>query len=341
MRGCAPRRFLAVVVFAHARAYTFSVSFWQEIKKPIRALAPMHEVTDTAFRQVVARIAKPDVLFTEFVSVDGLCHEKSHEKIVRYYLSFTDSERPLVAQLWGSDPKKFNQVAHMVQQLGFDGIDINMGCPDKAVVKSGGGAALIEQPRLAQEIIAATKEGARDLPVSVKTRIGFEKNEIESWMKALLEARPVVITVHGRTKKELSRVVARWDVIAQAADIARGSGVLVIGNGDVKTMDDAWIKISQSGVDGVMVGRGLLGNPWFFSETVPSLEDRLNAIVLHAHIFEESFDGVKSFAHLLKHLHAYAAGFVGAKDLRMQLMRATNAQEVAQIVGAWRGVHGA
>lgn len=299
----------------------------------------MHEVTDTAFRQVMARIAKPDVLFTEFVSVDGLCHEKSHEKMVRYYLSCTDIERPLVAQLWGSDPKKFSQAARMMQQLGFDGIDINMGCPDKAVVKNGGGAALIQQPRVAQEIIAAAKEGAGDLPVSVKTRIGFEKNEIESWMNALLEARPVAITVHGRTKKELSRVPAQWDVIGQAARIARGSGVLIVGNGDVRTMDDARAKISQSGVDGVMIGRGALGNPWFFSETAPSLDDRLNTIVLHAEIFEESFAGVKSFAHLLKHLHAYAAGFVGAKELRVQLMHAKNSREVAQTVEAWRGAH--
>ncbi len=300
----------------------------------------MHEVTDTAFRQVVARLGKPDALFTEFVSVDGLCHEKSHEKIVRYYLRFAEIERPLVAQVWGSDPEKFYQAAQIVRKRGFDGIDINMGCPDKAVVKSGGGAALIRQPRLAQEIIAATKEGADNLPVSVKTRIGFEKNEIESWMSALIAARPAAITLHGRTKKELSNVPARWDVIANAVHMAQGSGVLVLGNGDVKTMDDARAKINQSGVDGVMVGRGILGYPWFFSEIIPSLEDRLNVIVLHAQIFEESFNGVKSFAHLLKHLHAYATGFVGAKELRMQLMHATNARDVARTVAVWRGAHG-
>lgn len=301
----------------------------------------MHEVTDAAFRQVIARIAKPDVLFTEFVSVDGLCHEKSHEKIARYYLRFADVERPLVAQLWGSDPEKFLRAAHMVRELGFDGVDVNMGCPDKAVVKSGSGAALIQNPHRAQEIIAATKEGAGDLPVSVKTRIGFEKNEIESWMTALLEARPSVITVHGRTKKELSKVPAQWDVIACATRIAQGSGVLILGNGDVRTIHDGLEKANRSGVDGVMVGRGILGNPWFFSDTMPSLNDRLNAIVLHAQIFEELFGGVKSFAHLLKHLHAYATEFVGAKELRMRLMHTKNAREVAQTVEAWRGMHGA
>lgn len=301
----------------------------------------MHEVTDTAFRQVVARIAKPDVLFTEFVSVDGLCHEKSHEKIVRYYLQFVDAERPLVAQLWGSDPEKFFCAARMMREMGFDGVDINMGCPDKAVVKSGGGAALIQNPGRARDIIAATKEGAGNLPVSVKTRIGFDENEIESWMTALLDARPAVIAVHGRTKKELSRVPAQWDVIGRAARMAQGSGVLVVGNGDIKTMDDARAKVDQYDIDGVMVGRGILGNPWFFSETEPSLEDRLSTIVVHAKIFEESFAGVKSFAHLLKHLHAYATGFVGAKELRLELMRAKNADDVARIVTAWRNAHAA
>ena len=159
-------------------------------------------------------------------------------------------------------------------------------------------------------------------------------------LEVLLAARPTAITIHGRTKKELSKVPARWDVIAQAARMAQGSGVVVLGNGDVRSSDDARAKINQSGVDGVMVGRGILGNPWFFSGAVPSLEDRLNAIVLHAHIFEKSFDGVKSFAHILKHLHAYATGFAGAKELRMQLMHATNAQEAAQTVEAWRSAHG-
>lgn len=295
----------------------------------------MHEVTDTAFRQLVARLGKPDVMFTEFVSVDGLCHEKSHEKIMRYYLRFADAERPLVAQVWGSDPEKFFRAAQMIRDAGFDGVDINMGCPDKAVVKSGGGAALITQPKLARDIIAATKEGAGDLPVSVKTRIGFSENEIESWMETLLAARPAAITIHGRTKKELSKVPAQWEVIARAAQLARGSGVLVLGNGDVRSLDELAVHATAAGVDGVMVGRGILGNPWFFSGHIPSVAQRLEAIGAHARLFEEMFSGIKPFAHLRKHLHAYATGFPGAKELRMRLMLVKNADDVARSIEAW------
>jgi len=318
-------------------------NFWQQLPKPIFALAPLHDITDTAFRQIVAECAKPSVMFTEFVSVDGLTHEKSREKMIRRYLQFDPAERPIVAQIWGTDPEKFREVAQLVHELDYDGIDINMGCPEKAVLKTGACASLINTPQLAQDIIRATQEGAGGLPVSVKTRLGCSVDVLESWLAALLETKPSAITLHGRTAHEMSRVPAHWDRIAVAAKMAHEKGVLLLGNGDVRTYVDALKKVEEYGVDGVMVGRAIFGNFWFFdpvrgAEGVP-LAEKLRMYVRHAELFEKRFAGMRSVVTLRKHVRGLAQGFEGAKEFREQLVQATTAAGIRDVVEAYLANH--
>jgi nifR3 family TIM-barrel protein len=309
--------------------------FWDELKKPFFVLAPMHDVTDVAFRETVAYFGKPDVIFTEFVSVDGICHEKSRQKMDKYYLQFTNNQRPIVAQIWGSDPNNFFEAAKHIASLGFDGIDINMGCPDKSVIKQGGGAALILNPSLAGEIIKATKEGAGSLPVSVKTRIGFDEIITQSWIEKLVSFKPAAITIHGRTKKELSAVPAHWDEIGKGAKVAKGSGVYIIGNGDILSKEQGQKLAEEFDLDGVMVGRAVLGKPWFFSnknqESI-SIKQRLEALEFHAKKFDQYFQGIKSFSYFKKHIKGYVSGFDGAKELRLQLMMAQNSDQLSKMI---------
>lgn len=315
-------------------------NFWPELKKPIAALAPLCDVTDSVFRQMVASCGKPDVMFTEFVSADGLLHPKSRDRMIQYYLRFTNAERPLIAQLWGNDPEKFREAAGLIASLGFDGIDINMGCPDKKVVGAAhAGAALILDPPRAIEIIEAARDGAPELPVSVKTRLGFDTNIAEAWVGKLLKARPVAITLHLRTAKQMSRSAADWDSARAAVEIARGSGTLILGNGDVKNRKEIAEKALQYGVDGVVVGRGIFRNPWLFNvavdpATVP-VENRLALLLSHAKLFEETFSGLKRFHMMYKHFANYVSGFPGAQELRAKLFATQSAQEVAGVLSAW------
>ncbi|MEK7139190.1 MAG: tRNA-dihydrouridine synthase [Patescibacteria group bacterium] len=311
-------------------------NFWTTLPRPFFCLAPMADVTDPAFRTVIAKYGQPDVMWTEFVSADGLCSDLGRPKLLPT-LRYTEGERPIVAQIFGSTPDNFYTAAQLLVTLGFDGIDINMGCPEKSISgKQGAGAGLIKQPKLAQEIIAATKAGGGGLPVSVKTRLGFSKNEIDTWLPALLAAQPAAITVHGRTRKEMSKVPARWEAIRQAVEIARGSGVLIIGNGDVRDLTDARQRVAEYGVDGVMLGRAIFGNPWLFDRErsiadVP-LAERLAVMVEHARIYDELMSGIKPFELMKKHFKAYVSGFAGAAELRAKLMTTTNASEVAAVI---------
>lgn len=299
----------------------------------------MLDVTDITFRQMITDCKKPSVLFTEFVSVDGLCNQKGREKLTNHYLRFSASQKPIVAQLWGSNPIHFEKAAEYIKTLGFDGIDINMGCPDKSVLKSGGGAALINTPKKALACIEATKSGARGLPVSVKTRIGFNSIETMQWIKTLIKARPEAITIHGRTKKELSLVPAHWDEIKKGARIVRSEGIVVLGNGDITSMEQAREYIKKYEVDGIMVGRALLGTPWFFQYDTPDrvlLSKRIELMIAHAQLFEKQYDGIKSFAHIRKHLKGYISDFRGAKELRALIMVARNTQELKKFVYGWK-----
>ncbi len=314
--------------------------FWKKLKKPIMALAPMANVTDAAFRRIIAKYGKPDVMFTEFVSCDGLMSPGQKKLLVDFM--YTSAERPIVAQIFGSKPENFYRTALLIQELGFDGIDINMGCPDKNVEKQGAGACLMKNIPLAQEIIRATKRGAGKLPVSIKTRIGYNKNSLNEWLPALLETEPAAITIHARTRKEMSSVPANWDVIADAVRIRdqydnSKNKTLILGNGDVKDLADAEAKIKATGADGVMIGRGIFGNPWLFNRKVDyakiSLAEKLRVMVEHTYLFEKLLVEHKSFDIMKKHYKAYVNGFDGAKELRIKLMEgAKTAADVERIV---------
>lgn len=311
--------------------------FWDTLPRPFFALAPMADVTDAAFRRLIAKYGKPDVTWTEFVAVDGLVSRGREALLVD--LLHTEAERPIVAQVFGAKPEHFAQVATLVAELGFDGLDINMGCPDRNVEKQGAGAAMMKDPGLAKAVILAAKEGSRGLPVSVKTRIGYNSVQLETWLPELLSVKPAAITVHARTRKELSEVPAQWEYVRRAVEIAKGSGVVMLGNGDVKDLDDARLKAKESGVDGVMIGRGVFGNPWRFNPTVRiediPLAERLHVMVEHTKLFSELLGEVKNFAIMKKHYKAYVHGFDGAKELRTALMETGSAEEVETLVDAF------
>lgn len=322
-------------------------SFWNRLPKPFFVMAPMADVTDAAFRQLVAKRGAPDVFWTEFVSADGLYHliEKNNKNTSIYGsaetnpllrdLQFTEEQRPIVAQIFSSKPDMIAYAARVVAGLGFDGVDINMGCPDRTVEKQGAGAALVKNPLLAVEIIRAAQK-ASGLPVSVKTRIGYDKESLDEWLTTLLEAAPAAITLHLRTRKEMSFVSADWEQMKKAVEIRNrvNLSVLLIGNGDVKDVGDARMKAAASGCDGVMLGRAIFGNPWVFSgrksEDTP-LAEKLAALIELAHDFEK-LTPRKNFSILKKHIKAFVTGFNGAADLRTCLMQAENADELASAI---------
>jgi len=343
----------------------------------------MDGVTDPAFRFIVARYGKPDVQVTEFVNVDEVCHggEAAWQQF-----QYAEIERPVVAQIYGADPDKFYQVAQVVCALGFDGVDINMGCPSKNVSARGCGAALIRNPPLAREIIRAVHAGVRDwaaghriesiglrpkvvervlaltsgrdgsrprkpVPVSVKTRLGYDAVVIEDWVSILLEEQPEVISIHGRTLTQMYRGRADWGAIARAAKLIRETSTLVLGNGDVESLHDLVARVQETQVHGVLIGRGALGNPWifrakewakaqvansgqspFFPGTVP-LPERFQVALEHARYFE-SLGGAPRFAAMRKHLGWYCTGFFKAADVRSQMFRATSSQDVERILAA-------
>jgi nifR3 family TIM-barrel protein len=269
-----------------------SKNFWNDLaglKRPFFVLAPMADVTDAAFRRIIAKYGRPDVTWTEFVSADGLC--SPGRKVLLHDLEFTDAERPIVAQLFSSKPDKMREAAKLCQDLGFDGIDINMGCPDKSIEKQGCGAAMIKNPENARAVIRAAREGAPNLPISVKTRIGYNKNEIPTWIPQILAEKPAALTIHCRTRKEMSLVPARWEHVREVVALRDqlSPETLVIGNGDVVDLDDARRKAAEFGADGVMLGRAIFGNPWLFSSlrtadgktTVPTVAEKLRVAVEH------------------------------------------------------------
>lgn len=317
-------------------------NFWTELKKPFFCLAPMYDVTDAAFRAMFVKYGRPDVFFTEFVSADGLVNKEGQAKLLRE-LHFVTDEKPIVAQIFGSQPSNIEKTAKLIKDLGFDGLDINMGCPDRAVEKQGAGAALIKNQSLAKDIILAAKQGVGDLPVSVKTRIGYQKIEIEKWASALLEAKPTTITFHLRTRKELSKVSAHWEVWPTITKIFQESNIVLVANGDIQNIKDGQFFAQKYDLDGIMVGRGALGRPWFFTGIEPTLTEKLKALVEHSKIFwdlygpttvnQKLFKGhTKNFAVMRKHFKAYVAGFRGATALRAKLMLANNPSEVETII---------
>lgn len=305
-------------------------SFWEGLPKPFFIQAPMEDVTDVAFRTLISRFGKPDVSYTEFTSADGLVlAPEGGKKALLKKLEYGEGERPIVAQLFTSKPEHMERAAKLCAELGFDGIDINMGCPDKAVEKSGCGAALIKNPENARALIRAAQKSG--LPVSVKTRLGYNTDELETWLPELLAENPVAVTIHARTRKEMSLVPARWERVERAVQIRNelNSNALIIGNGDVRDLIDAREKAAATGADGVMLGRAIYGNPWLYANRAepPTLTERINALIEHIQLFEEKMSGVSNFATMKKHFKAYISGWDGAKDLRVRLMETVRAQE--------------
>ena len=322
-------------------------NFWQTLNKPFFVLAPMANVTDWAFRQIVAKCGRPDVFYTEFLSCDGIVRDKTRFEKELY---FEKSEKPIVAQFFGSNPDNFYKCAQLAQKLGYDGIDINMGCPDRSIEKQGAGAALINNPKLAQEIIRETKRGAcstssrQALPVSVKTRLGYNKITTREWVSCLLEAEPAVITIHGRTRKEVSKVPVHWDEIGIAAEMAAGSAgsrredakTLMIGNGDVTDIKDAKQKAKDYKLDGIMVGRGIFANPWFFNKDTEHVErtpnERIDLLKEHLDNFEKLWGEGKKFDTMKKFFKVYISNWPSAKELRAKLMTTKNKKDATNIL---------
>ena len=325
------------------------MNFWKKLKtlrhtgsttlttsqgEPFTVLAPMANVTDWAFRNIVADCGRSDVFYTEFISADGIS-AVGHEKF-KGELYFEVNERPIVAQFFGSKPENFYKCAQLAQELGFDGIDINMGCPDKSVEKQGAGASLIKNPELAREIIKQTIRGAGKLPVSVKTRLGYNKIETETWIPHLLNTDISALTVHARIRKDMSKTPARWEELGKIVEMAKGTDKLIIGNGDVKNLNEGYDKANKYGLDGMMVGRGIFENPWFFCGIADSAErtpiERIKLLKKHLDNFEKLWGSNKNFDVMKRFFKIYINGWPGAKELRIKLMNTVNIQEAMSIL---------
>ena len=358
------------------------MNFWQNIEKPIIGLSPMDGVSDASFRYITAKHGGPDVTITEFVNIETLLY--APHNLVKD-LTYSEMERPVVAQIYGHTPELFYRVAHVVCELGFDGLDINMGCPAKKVVGNGSGAALILNPPLARSIIQSARLGIqhwfegqtlRDLkaspeliqavevsnqlrtgtenpprrrliPVSVKTRLGYDQVVVEDWIQTLLQEKLSAISLHGRTLKQKYRGSADWEAIARAVGCAENSETLILGNGDLQSMEDVYRRVRETRVDGVLLGRSTQGNPWIFRtkdqvkqalghdgalEFRPSpvsLEERIRVILEHSDYFQKNC-GCSTFVGMRKHLAWYCKGIHGASELRAQMVRASSVSEVIE-----------
>ncbi|HWO42787.1 MAG TPA: tRNA-dihydrouridine synthase [Candidatus Eisenbacteria bacterium] len=348
-----------------------SKDFWKVIDRPIVGLSPMDGVTDASFRFIVARHGRPDLIFTEFVNVETAFF--APDAFIKD-LTYGAIERPVIAQVYGRDPELFYRVAHVVCELGFDGLDINMGCPAKKVAAKGSGGGLIKTPDLARRIMRAARAGIEHwvqgqtlldigipseliqkvkaanrlrsgyespaarlpIPVSVKTRIGYERNSVESWIPALLAEEPAAITIHGRTLAQGYKGSADWEAIARAVEIAAGSPTVILGNGDLRDMDDVVRRVRETGVDGVLLGRAAQGNPWIFTEenAAPGLAQRFTVMLEHARHFEHHW-GSERFVAMRKHLAWYCFGLSGAAALRAQLVRVDSVDDVVRCLRAY------
>ncbi len=314
-------------------------NFWQTLEKPIFILAPMEDVTDTVLRQVIARCGKPAVFFTEFTNVEGMFSKGARH--ITHRLQYTEAERPLVAQIWGTRPENFFKAAKKLIDMGFDGIDLNMGCPASGVMQKGACSGLINNRSLAKEIIEATKAGAEGyIPVSVKTRLGFRAIDFD-WINFVLEQKLDVLTVHARTVSEMSKVPAHWDKLKTVVNMrnAMNSTTLIIGNGDVKSLCDAKQKAAETGVDGVMIGRGIFDNPYLFSGTITlsdkTPEEKMHLLLEHMRLWQDTWGNTKHFPVLRKFFKVYVSGFPGAQELRIQLMETQNPEETEHVVASF------
>ncbi len=347
-----------------------SDSFWNQLAKPIIGLSPMDGVTDFPFRHITKKYGNPAVIYTEFTSVEGVCH--GAKQLLKDFL-YDEIQRPVLAQVYGTTPKFFRQTAVILCEMGFDGIDINMGCPAKNVAHSGAGAALIKTPDLAQEIIQETRAGIQDwvngktskdcpditeeiaqevqerhrllpsqyqerraLPVSVKTRIGYDTPTVEEWISYLLEMEPAAIAIHGRTLKQQYGGSASWEEIGKAADLIHQTNTLVLGNGDLKSLADAQEKIATYHTDGALLGRITMGNPTIFQNVSDEVSNtNIFAIALeHAQLYEQTFQQEEkyTFMPMRKHLGWYIHDIPNAGQIRQEIYRSNSSAEFLQIL---------
>lgn len=339
--------------------------FWEALPTPVVALAPMDGVTDAAFRAITDTYGKPHILFTEFTAVEAIA--RGATRVMDAFISHP-TPTPVVAQVFGTEVSSYYTSAIAAAEMGFAGIDINMGCPAKNVQQRGAGAGLIRNPKLAQEIVRSVQRAMRDwsngitmaeagvhgdiidwvrsyqkrfrvnpvrrqLPVSVKTRIGYDAPVVESWIPALLEAAPANITLHGRTLRQMYSGLADWDVIARAAEIVHSSGLTttIMGNGDIQSKEDAFHRVETYGVDGVLIGRAAFGNPWLFAERSATARERMRVALEHAEIYMKLIPG-QSFLAMRKHLSWYCKGFPNAAEVRARFVKANTVEDVRVIV---------
>jgi len=312
------------------------VNIWKRLKKPIFVLAPMDDVTDTVFRRVLVETAKPDLFFTEFANADGL--QSAGRRAVLQKLKFTETETPLIAQLWGMKPENYAKTTTELVEMGFSGVDLNMGCPVRNVVKMGACSALINDRKLAKSIIDATKEGSNGkIPLSVKTRVGFDEVDME-WIEFLLQQNLAALTVHGRTSKEQSKVANNWKLIGEIVRMRDeiSPQTLIIGNGDVLSRQQGEELAQEHKLDGIMIGRGIFQDPYVFSNSSPwgqmSTDEKIILYVKHIKLFQQEWGSTKNPAGLKKFAKVYVSGFDGASELRGKVMECGDAESMLRVM---------
>lgn len=312
-------------------------TIWHALPKPILIQAPMDGVTDTAFRRILAYAGKPDIFFTEFTNTDGLCSKGKQRLLPKLF--FTQEERPIIGQIWGKNPENYYKTAQMLVEMKFDGIDINMGCPERSIVKNGCCSALIKDHQLAAEIIQATKEGAGNLPVSVKTRLGLDRWVTDEWVSFLLQQDIAALTLHGRIAKEMSHFPARWDEIGKAVKIKKKmkSNTIIIGNGDVQSVEDAYQKVKTYGVDGVMIGRSALHNVQVFNKDTTikpfTRDEKLRLLIKHLEYFQYHWGAnSRRFESMKKFYSLYVSDFPHAVEFKVELMKLHTVEETIQAI---------
>lgn len=310
-------------------------NFWQDLPRPFFVLAPMEAVTDVVFRHVVAEAARPDIFFTEFTNASSYCSPKGIHS-TRGRLAFTEDEQPMVAQIWGNKPEEFAQMSKGLAEMGYSGIDINMGCPDKTVVKTGG-SGLICQPELAGKLIAGAKEGG--LPVSVKTRLGYSRvDEWRDWLEYLLRQDIANLTIHLRTRKEMSKVPAHFELIPEIKKMRDeiAPQTLLTINGDIRDRQHGEELVDEYGVDGVMIGRGIFTNPFAFETTSRphSKQELIELLHLHLDLFDKYSAELepRRYEPLKRFFKIYLRDFPGASALREQLMQTHSTDEARALI---------
>ncbi|HDP2271578.1 TPA: tRNA-dihydrouridine synthase [Staphylococcus aureus] len=305
-------------------------NFWSELPRPFFILAPMEDVTDIVFRHVVSEAARPDVFFTEFTNTESFCHPEGIHG-VRGRLTFSEDEHPMVAHIWGDKPEQFRETSIQLAKMGFKGIDLNMGCPVANVAKKGKGSGLILRPDVAAEIIQATKAGG--LPVSVKTRLGYyEIDEWKDWLKHVFEQDIANLSIHLRTRKEMSKVDAHWELIEAIKNLRDeiAPNTLLTINGDIPDRKTGLELAEKYGIDGVMIGRGIFHNPFAFEKEPRehTSKELLDLLRLHLSLFNKyEKDEIRQFKSLRRFFKIYVRGIRGASELRHQLM---NTQSIAE-----------